>query len=212
MEHVGKRSRQPVQRKFTNGINNVCTRGRKDWFMISWREKSKAKKKNGARDKVLGALKETQIAMNWTRGSTPGPDGFGNIVPLPPSRRQLNVTRTRRSVRNTTSHPTAPETSSTRSRRTARKAAKLLQRSEDDKEDEAEAAAGVDHDGTSDWEMSHTNHPVLRQKRMSRKAINYSVEDDRENSGISKIERYAHIASTRRANDMCFMLSHSGQP
>ena len=90
MENVGKRLLQPHMGSFINARQNTLSRGRQDWYMVSWREKSKGGSANMARDEVLSALSQQQINANTTRGNTPGPDLQGNIVPLPVGRRSRN--------------------------------------------------------------------------------------------------------------------------
>ena len=90
LEHVGKRQRQPNRQKYINSFNNICARGRADWMMVSWREKSKVNASNKTRDHVLDGLSQQQKLMNTTRGSTPGLNLAGNRVPVPTRQRRGN--------------------------------------------------------------------------------------------------------------------------
>ena len=82
MENVGQKSKQPNRQKYVNSWNNITSRGRKEWNMISWREKSKNSKANHSRDPVLNALSQGQRNANTTRRSIHGISSQGNQVPM----------------------------------------------------------------------------------------------------------------------------------
>ena len=82
MDNVGRRLLQPAKDRYVNAWNNTLSRGRQDSYMVSWREKSKGAKANEARDKVLRVLSQRQVNANTTRGTSPGPDLQGNIIPI----------------------------------------------------------------------------------------------------------------------------------
>ena len=82
MEHVGQRAKQPDRQKYINSWNNILRRGREDFSMVAWREKSKNEKSNKTRDKVLGALSQGQIRANTTRSLPSGLNLQGNQAPM----------------------------------------------------------------------------------------------------------------------------------
>ena len=86
MEQSGRRRLQAKKAKFINSLNTICVRGRQTWSMIAWRDRCNPKKSSGTRDSVLSAFSPTQLSLNSSRGSTPGRDFNGNIVPLPMTR------------------------------------------------------------------------------------------------------------------------------
>lgn len=183
MEHVGRRLRQPIQRKFTNALNNACSRGRQDWSMVSWRDKSTSAKNNGARDWVIAKLDDTQRALNTTRGSTPGLDRFGNRVPMPTERRHRNSTHAQpRKLRSKPSdHP------STRLRKAAQSS-----KSQDGDEEEETAVEGSgdddDDDDDSDVDLYTMPLPVSRPKRKRATNAEYAVEEQFDVSANSGFE------------------------
>lgn len=205
MEYSGKREVGPKyqqltprkqQRMFTNALNNHCSRGRAEWYMVSWREKSKSDKTNQKRDKVLAALSPAQINANSTVGSTPGSNGPGPAVPLPVPRRRVN--RPRPTVNQpgvsqqgangpVVNQPgvNQPSTSAGSKRKRSCAQPKMAHQPDADSDD-------GDLDGNDVVQESS------RQKRQRMTAVNYSVADQSEDSAGSRYE--PEKASTSRQN------------
>lgn len=89
--------------------------------MVSWRERSKTTKDNMRRDGVLAALKRSQTDMNTTKGSTPGLDLFGHVVPIPPSHRKPSPPSGQPKPSEQTKRSKAPKSSTTRCQKKAAK-------------------------------------------------------------------------------------------
>lgn len=205
MEYAGRRLKQPNERKFINARNNECSRGRRDWFMVSWRERSKGNKTNATRDRVLAALDQTQLTLNTTRGSTPGLDRFGNVVPTPTRRRHhpthSNIATT--TAANTTSVATTgttafatktyrptPQTTVFKSK-SKRPSARREKSSPSHRVDDLSGVDGdIDHeDGNSDDEdLDALVQPISRPKRKRLEVVSYKVEDQSEDSDASEYE------------------------
>lgn len=183
MEHVGKRLKQPIQRKFTNALNNACSRGRQDWSMVSWRDKSTSAKNNGARDWVIAKLDDTQRALNTTRGSTPGLDRFGNRVPMPAERRHRNSIHAQ--PRKLRSKP------SDRPSARLRRAAKSPESQDGDEEEETAVEGSGDDDNDdddSDVDLYTMPLPVSWPKRKRATPAEYAVEEQFDVSANSGFE------------------------
>ena len=160
MEHVGDREIL-TQPKFINNLNNMCSRARERFSMISWREKSKQNKPNKIRDNVIQRLNQQQLNDNTTRGTTPGlvdpSNASGPRIPVPVVKAGRSV---KRPAANAVQQVAAQAGPSTRKR----KAAPLSFDNEDDQRD-------------SEPEWDEKSEPTTTPKRR-RIAITVDSDDD----------------------------------
>ena len=174
MDNVGKRANQPNKAKFINARNNVCSRGRQDFFMVSWREKSKGQKGNQARDSVLERLGPTRLSHNTTRGVTPGPDGNGNVIPIsnaPRPRRAATTTGTINQSQTSTPNTANGPSSHPRARRLGQRLAQITQTNNHDghggdrNEDTDDDSEDNDDDDDDDVDNIPQSAPMPKRKR-----------------------------------------------
>lgn len=166
-----------------NALNNICSRARQDWFIVSWRERARGAKQNVARDSVLAELDEIQRTLNTTWDSTPGLDLFGNQVLMPAGRRHSTTSTIQPRKRRSKSSAC----SSTRLRRAPQYsgASRLLGR--EDEEDTAAEARGYSNgdDNDSDVELNPMAQRSSRPKRKRATTVNFAVEEQSNTSADS---------------------------